>query len=90
MRNWALAVSVLVLGAESGAAQDLPDAADLVSTVGTVLADSMVPTIGRRNRLEVLPPASGSTPPSPRGCGLCRRRLCRSAPAIAAGSARAA
>jgi hypothetical protein len=58
MRRWALAAAVLVLGAESGTAQTLPDTAGLVSTVGAVLADSMVPAIGGRNRLEVLTPAS--------------------------------
>lgn len=58
MRRWALAAAALVLGAESGTAQTLPDTAGLVSTVGAVLADSIVPTVGRRNRLDVLPPAS--------------------------------
>lgn len=55
----ALATAVLVLGAaQAGTAQTLPDTAGLVSTVGAVLADSIVPAIGRRNRLDVLPPAS--------------------------------
>ncbi|HEX8319460.1 hypothetical protein [Longimicrobium sp.] len=58
MRRCALAVAALVLGAESGTAQTLPDTAGLVSTVGALLADSIVPAIGRRNRLDVLPPAS--------------------------------
>ncbi|HEY0035303.1 MAG TPA: hypothetical protein VGB66_01385 [Longimicrobium sp.] len=58
MRRWGLAAAALVLGAEPGTAQTLPDTAGLVRTLGAVLADSMVPAIGRRNRLDVLPPAS--------------------------------
>jgi hypothetical protein len=58
MPKWTLAVAALVLGAEAGTAQTLPDTAGLVTTVGAVLADSLVPAIGERNRLEVLPSVS--------------------------------